>query len=190
LAGALVVPGLQPIGVRQPPCYCPTCGAAFPWTKQRRPPKAESLAVLEAMLRRLPLVVRQLQTRHGDRPAFRVVDERDLEDLLRSFLPLHFDDIRPECRTPRYSAVTRTDYLLAKEGIAITAKWVSADVRESLLIEQVREDAEYYRRERKCRILMAFLYDPEGVTREPHALEAACSGLGSEPEVRCVTSTR
>jgi hypothetical protein len=118
------------------------------------------------------------------------VDERDLEDLLRALLPLHFEDIRPECRTPRYSAMTRTDHLLAKEGIALTVKLANADVRESQLIEQFREDVEYYRQERKCRILIAFLYDPEGVAREPHALEAACSGLGSEPEVRCVISAR
>src|SRR5579872_5087894 len=158
LPGALVVPGQQPLGVRQPPGYCSTCGAAFPWTKLRRPPKAESLVILEAMLRRLPLVIRQLRSRHGDRPAFRVADERDLEDLLRALLPLHFDDIRPESRTPRYSAVTQTDYLLAKEGLAITVKVVNADVREPQLIEQLREDAEYYRRERKCRVLIAFLY--------------------------------
>ncbi len=36
LPGAIAVPGLQPIGVRQPPCYCPTCGVAFPWTARSR----------------------------------------------------------------------------------------------------------------------------------------------------------
>jgi hypothetical protein len=186
LPGALAAGGLQPIGVRQPPRYCPTCGAAFPWTKQRRPPKTETLAVLEAMLRRLPLVIRQLRTRQGDRPPFRVVDERDLEDLLRALLPLHFDDIRPECRTPRYSAVTRTDYLLAKEGIAITVKMMGADVRVSQLIEQLREDADYYRRERKCRILIGFVYDPEMKTPEPMRWEGACAGTEEAMQVRCV----
>jgi hypothetical protein len=186
LPGALVVPGLQPIGVRQPPCYCSACGAAFPWTKQRRPPKAESLIVLESMLRRLPLVIRQLRSRHGDRPVFRVVDERDLEDLLRSILPLHFNDIRPECRTPSYSAVTRTDYLLAKEGIAITVKMVGADDRVSQLIEQLREDADYYRRERKCRTLVGFVHDPEMKIPEPMRLENACAEAEEEIQVRCV----
>jgi hypothetical protein len=186
LPGALVVPGLQPLGVRQPPCYCSTCGAAFPWTKQRRPPKTESLTVLESMLRRLPLVIRQLRSRHGDRPPFRIADERDLEDLLRALLPLHFEDIRPECRTPRYSSVTRTDYLLAKEGIAMTVKWVNADVRVTQLIEQLREDAEYYGRERKCRILMGLVYDPEMKVPEPTKLETACSGTEDAMQVRCI----
>jgi hypothetical protein len=188
LPGALVVPGLQPLGVRQPPGYCSTCGAAFPWTKQRRPPKAESLIVLESMLRRLPLVTRQLRTRHGDRPPFRVVDERDLEDLLRALLPLHFDDIRPESRTPCYSAGTRTDYLLAKEGVAVTLKWVNADVGVAQLMEQLREDAEYYRRERKCRVLLGFIYDPEMRLPEPMKMESACSIVEDEMQVRCVVS--
>ncbi|HWG44857.1 MAG TPA: DUF2321 domain-containing protein [Gemmataceae bacterium] len=181
LPGAVAVGGLQPIGVRQPPAYCATCGAAFPWTEQRRPPKQESLAVLETMLRRLPLVIRQLRVRHGDRPPFRVADERDIEDLLRSILPLHFDDIRPECRTPRYAAGTRTDFLLGTEAIAITIKFAGPN-----LAEQLVEDTAYYRRERKCRTLVVFLYDAEGLTHESNVLEITSSNREDELEVRCV----
>jgi hypothetical protein len=181
LPGALVVPGLQPIGARQPPAYCATCGAAFPWTKQHRPPKTETLTVLENMLERLPRVIRQLRVRHGDRPPFRVVDEKDLEDLLRSLLPLHFDDIRPECRTPSYAADTRTDFLLAAERIAITVKLAQPSVAE-----QFPEDAEYYRRERKCRTLVVFVYDPESSLREPCLPPTFDVEDSEEPQVRCV----
>ena len=178
LPGAIVVPGLHPVGVRQPPCYCPTCGAAFPWTLRRRPPKREAVSILETMLRRLPLVIRQLRSRHGDRPPFRVVDEHDLEDVLRSLLPLHFDDIRPECRTPSYAADTRTDFLLAPENIAIAIKLVKPN-----LMQQVQEDVAYYQRERKGRTLLVFVYDPESIFREPPQLDTTC---GDEPEVRWV----
>ncbi|HEY7153323.1 MAG TPA: DUF2321 domain-containing protein [Gemmataceae bacterium] len=181
LPGALIVPGLQPIGARQPPAYCATCGAAFPWTKQRQRPKTEALAVLENILERLPQVIRQLRVRHGDRPPFRVADEKDLEDLLRSLLPLHFDDIRPECRTPSYAAGTRTDFLLAADRIAIAIK-----LAQPRILEQLPEDAAYYRRERKCRTLVAFIYDPEASLREPCAPLAASAEDGEEPEVRCV----
>ena len=184
LPGALIVPGLQPIGARQPPAYCATCGAAFPWTKQRQQPKTETLAVLENMLERLPRVIRQLRVRHGDRPPFRVADEKDLEDLLRSLLPLHFDDIRPECRTPRYAADTRTDFLLAAERIAVTVKFPP-----SWIVEQLREDAAYYRQERKCRTLVAFVYDPEGAIREPYLPSASGAENDEEPEVRCVVGS-
>src|SRR5262249_19589729 len=113
LPGAIAVPGLHPVGARRPPLYCPACGAAFPWAHPPRPATAEPLDSLEGMLRRLPRAVRQLRVRQGDRPAFRVVDEKDLEDLLRALLPLYFDDVRPQSRTPRYAACTRTDFLLA-----------------------------------------------------------------------------
>jgi hypothetical protein len=180
LPGAVVVPGLQPVGARPAPHFCEMCGAAFPWTRQRRPPKREPLTILENLLRRLPRVIRQLRVRHSDRPPFRVADERDLEDLLRALLPLHFDDIRPECRTPSYASVTRTDFLLVPENIALTIKWA-----QPRILEQVPEDAAYYRRERKCRTLVAFVYDPESSLRE-QCFPLGCTEDDEGPEARCV----
>lgn len=180
LPGAFVVPGLQPVGLRPAPHFCEMCGAAFPWTRQRRSPKREPLVLLDNLLRRLPRVIRQLRSRQGDRPPFRVADERDLEDLLRAMLPLHFDDIRPECRTPSYAAATRTDFLLVPEDIALTAK-----LARPRILDQIQEDAVYYRSERKCRTLVVFVYDPEASLREPCVPPAD----GEEPEVRCVVGS-
>jgi hypothetical protein len=180
LPGAIVVPGLQPVGARPAPHFCAKCGAAFPWTHLRRRPPHEPLAILENLLGRLPRVVRQLRVRHGDRPPFRVADERDLEDLLRALLPLHFDDVRPECRTPRYAAGTRTDFLLVPENFALTIKWV-----QPRILEQVPEDVSYYRHERKCRTLVVFVYDPESALRE----SCLPPMTAEEPEVRCIISS-
>jgi hypothetical protein len=140
-----------------------------------RPPKREALLILENFLRRLPRAIRQLRVRNDDRPPFRVVDEKDLEDLLRALLPLYFEDIRPECRTPSYASSTRTDFLLAEDGIALTLKLAKPRV-----VEQATEDAAYYRVERKCRTLVVFIYDPEASLREP------CLPPVEEIEVRCV----
>src|SRR5439155_25452025 len=99
----------------------------------RRPAvAAPPLAALETLLRRLPRVVHELRSRHGERPPFRAADGYDLADLLRALLPLHFDDVRPPSRTPSYAAATRTDFLLVSppggRAIALTAKWVAADL--------------------------------------------------------------
>jgi REase_DpnII-MboI/Uncharacterized protein conserved in bacteria (DUF2321) len=188
LPGAVYVPGLLPVGGRQPPWYCATCGAPFPWADRPSPAAPGTLALLEPLLRRLPRVVRQLRVRQGDRPPFRVEDERDLEDLLRALLPLHFDDIRPEGRTPRYAPGTRTDFLLAAEGTAVTAKYARPGVREPQLAEQLREDADYWR-QRACRTLAGFVYDPEGLLRQPAVLETAWSVREEDFEVRCVIAS-
>jgi hypothetical protein len=185
IAGALVVPGLQPVGVRRPPMYCAACGGAFPWTDRRHPDPREPLGLLEAMLRNLPRTVRQLRVRHGDRPPFRVADEHDLEDLLRALLPLHFDDVRPQCRTPRYATDTRTDFLLAPEHIVIAAKLIRADVREPQFAEQLREDAAHYRALPNCTTLVVYVHDPEALVREPQTLATGAQGEG-ELRVRCV----
>ncbi len=189
LPGAVRVPGLSPVGVRRPPRWCAACGAAFPWTETAAPAAADPLAPLERMLRRLPLVIRQLRWRQGDRPPFRIEDEKDLEDLLRALLPLHFDDVRPECRTPRYAAGTRTDLLLAAERAALTVKVVRPPFEASRLAEQLGEDADYYRGRPDCGVLVALVYDPEGTLHEPRGMEAAWSIREDDWELRCVVST-
>jgi hypothetical protein len=187
LAGAVAVPGLVPVGRPKPPQHCSGCGAAFPWAAGATPAAPPALATLETMLRRLPRTVRQLRFRHGDRPPFRVTDEYDLEDLLRALLPLHFDDVRPEGRTPTYAG-TRTDFLLVPEAVAVTAKLARPRPCDRQVLEQVEEDVAYYERPRGCGTLVAWVYDPDGSIREPGPLETACSKLHSTIDLRCIIS--
>jgi hypothetical protein len=191
LPGAAPVPGLHPIGHPRPPAFCCRCGAAFPWT--RRPAAAAPpLAALETLLRRLPRVVHELRSRHGERPPFRIADVYDLEDLLRALLPLHFDDVRLLSRTPSYAAATRTDFLLVSpvggRTIALTAKWVTADLNERVLARQWDEDVRYHEGQRDCGVLVGFVYDPEGRLPDPAALETAWSRPQGDVELRGVVA--
>jgi hypothetical protein len=129
-------------------------------------------------------VVRELRVRHDDRPPFRVMDEKDLEDLLRALLPLHFDTVRPQTRTPRYSASTRTDFLLAPERIAVMVKIARPSAREPQLADQLCVDATCYRTQRTCDAVVCYVHDPESVLREPRLLANTqeLDGL----QVRCV----
>lgn len=185
LPGAVYVPGMVPLGRTQPPQFCPTCGAAFPWS--RRPaPVSSQLATLETLLRRLPRAVRQLRSRHGDRQPFRVQDEHDLSDLLRALLPLHFDDVRPESRTPSYSPDTRTDLILGAEKMALVMKRTAPTIRAAQLAAQVEEDVAYYTREGRCRRVLIGIYDAEALLTEPRQLETAWGRTEGELEVVCV----
>jgi hypothetical protein len=186
LPGAIPVPGLVPVGELQPPRHCPGCGAAFPWARQIALPSSSPLAALDATLRRVPQVVRQLRVRQGDRPAFRVEDERDLEDVLRALLALHSDDVRPVARTPSYAAGNRTDFLLAPERCVVVAKYVQPASRDTQLAEQLREDADHHHRQGNRETLVALVYDPEALLRQPDLLERAWSRPDERPRVHCV----
>jgi hypothetical protein len=186
IPGAVYVPGLTPAGSRPAPNYCAACGAPFPWNKARPSISSDPAAALETILRRLPLMIRELRSRHGFRPVFSIEDEHDLADLLRAVLSLHFGSIRLEGRTPRYASDQRTDLLLAEEGIAVSAKLAGSRIRERELEEQLREDADYYRGRRDCAMLVGFIYDPEGLLREPSALERAWSSHGDDLELCCI----
>jgi hypothetical protein len=187
IPGAGHVPGLVPVGRAQPPDFCSGCGASFPWSSKTEPePAPDPLANLERLLRRLPRVIRQLRSRHGNRPPFQVTDERDLEDLLRALLPIYFDDIRLESRTPSYTHGTRTDFRLKPHGIALTIKRTPSRDCEKQLGEQLQEDVTYYEKEHACKTLVGFIHDPEGFLREPEQLELMWSKPQDRLELRCI----
>ncbi|MBY0528456.1 MAG: DUF2321 domain-containing protein [Gemmataceae bacterium] len=185
LRGAVAVPGLVPVGTTIAPQFCTTCGAKFPWS-DIAPVAVISASPLEPLLRRLPRVVRQLRSRHGTRPPFRVEDVYDLEDLLRALLPLHFDDVRPESRTPSYAIATRTDFLLDAGALAVVIKRTMSCLRESQLCAQWPEDVAYYRQRRACRALLGFVYDPEALLVEAVGLEKQWAQAEGEWRMDCV----
>jgi hypothetical protein len=190
LPGAAYVPDMPAIGRPRSPQYCSACGAAFPWT-QRAPgnPAVRPLDRLEGLLRRLPRVIRQLRHRQGERQPFRVEDERDLEDLLRALLPLHFDDIRPESRTPGYSAGRRTDFLLWPSRIAVLAKRAAPGQGEKQITSQLEEDVHYYEKQATCRTLACLVYDPEGRISNPREAERVWSRLSEAVTIRAVIAS-
>ncbi len=190
LSGAVPVPGLVPLGRLQPPNYCCRCGARFPWADSSAAAcDADALAALEDLLRRLPPAARQLRSRHGIRPPFRVEDGHDLEDLLRALLPLRFDSVRTQSRTPRYALDTRTDFLLPAERVVLSAKRTSLEVREPQLVGQLEEDIDFYRRQQPGHVLVWFVYDPEQLLPNPRQRERAWSRSEEDLEVRCVIAS-
>jgi hypothetical protein len=187
LPGALPLPGPVPIGSRRPPSYCGQCGAPFPWAPRSRP-AADAVSTMERLLRRLPLVARQLRARQGDRPPFRVEAQGDLEDLVRALLPVHFDDALPEGRTPAYTPGRRTDFVLAGGALALTAKLLPPGAGEDRLTAELAEDIAYYQARPGCRALVCFVFDPEGRLPDPGRLEAAWSRPHDELDVRLVVA--
>jgi Uncharacterized protein conserved in bacteria (DUF2321)/REase_DpnII-MboI len=172
LAGALPVHGLDPIGSR-PPRVCTTCGAAFPWALLPEPSSDNPLAKLEHLLRRLPRVAREL------RPA------SELDALVRALLPIHFDDVRPEARTPRYAAGNCTALVLPEIEAVVVPHVVCSGIGEAELTRRRAEDVGYCRG--RFRTLVFFVFDPE--RRLPERLEAVWSQPEGKSKVRCIVAT-
>ena len=102
--------------------YLRTHLSAWSWSIRPQLPEpaavSDPLASLESLLRRLPRVIRQLRSRHGNRPPFLVSDERDLEDLLRALLHLLRGLLRGLRRLLlRFSSLFRRFLLLALSAV-------------------------------------------------------------------------
>jgi REase_DpnII-MboI len=128
------------------------------------------------LCRRFPLTVGELSRRHAQRPAFQIKDEYDVQDLLRSLLRLHFDDIRPEEWNPSYGGrQSRSDLLLKAERVIIETKMTRKSLGRRELIDQLIIDKAQYRNHPDCGSLVCFVYDPEHRLTNPTAIETDLS---------------
>jgi hypothetical protein len=187
MPGAVVVPGLHPVGTCTAPWYCASCGAAFPWRKKSADSRTGPAAsILEGFLRRLPATIRELRSRFGTRPAFRIEDEHDLEDLGRSLLPLVCNGVRLRSRVPGYAAGARTDFLIQPDGIVLALKKTALGMRLAQLDHQRQEDLAHYRAVPECRALWIYILDLQGYLPAPRRLELVWSNSDEEPVSRCI----
>jgi len=128
--------------------------------------------LVESVLERFPVVVREIGRRHGNRPSFEIRDEYDVQDFLRGLLRIFFDDIRDEEWTPSYAgASARMDLLLKNEQIVIEVKMARRGLGEKQIREQLIIDKAYYKQHKDCKKLYCFIYDPEGRIKNPRGFE-------------------
>lgn len=122
--------------------------------------------------RRFPLYIEELKRRYNKRESLSVADEYDLQDLLRSTLKLHFDDVRQEEWNPSYGgAQSRSDLLLKPERVVIEIKMTRTGLTQRKLIEQLTVDKAQYKGHPDCETLICFVYDPGHHLGNPSALE-------------------
>jgi hypothetical protein len=157
-------------GEREPPVHCEKCGKPFPWANLHNRIDTSSLAVewLENLFTKFHSIAIQLQRRHKQRDKITITDEYDMQDIIRSFLVLKFDDVRLEEWTPSYAGnSSRMDFLLKDHGIIIESKITrpshgSKEISDELIIDLTR-----YKTHPDCRILVCFIYDRDSVIENP-----------------------
>jgi hypothetical protein len=136
-------------------------------------PKSQSiLNKLELLCERFHLVARQLRTRYSDRNTINIEDEYDVQDLFHSLLTIYFDDIRKEEWTPSYAgSCSRVDFLLKQEEIVVEIKKTRKGLGSRELGEELLVDIQKYQVHPSCKILVCFVYDPEGRIANPRGIE-------------------
>ncbi|HWS84670.1 MAG TPA: hypothetical protein VN207_10465 [Ktedonobacteraceae bacterium] len=143
----------------------------------KKNPQEAALEKIELIANRFRIVARQLRQRHCDHKAPRhtleIRDEYDVQDLFHALLRLFFDDVRDEEWTPSYAGnASRIDFLLKQEQILVEIKMTrpgltkGKDVSDQLII-----DSERYRVHPDCKMLVAFVYDPQEYLNNPSGIE-------------------
>jgi hypothetical protein len=146
---------------------------------------AKPLSIVDNLIKRFHGVVRQLRVRHEQRPTLDVADEYDVQDLLHALLRLHFSDIRKEEWTPSYAGNSaRMDFLLKTEEIVIELKMTRKGLKEKDLVDQLLVDIARYEEHPHCKVLVCFVYDPDGRIGNSTAIVSDLEKRKSKIEVR------
>ncbi len=133
--------------------------------------------LIEKIFLRFHLIVGEINRRHDNRDTLQITDEYDVQDLLRSVLRLHFDDIRKEEWTPSYAGKsTRIDFLLKQEQIAIETKMTRKGLDKKKLGDELIVDIAHYQKHPECKTLYCLIYDPEERVSNPVGFEKDLSG--------------
>jgi hypothetical protein len=135
-------------------------------------PQTYALERIELIANRFHIIARQLRHRHSDRPTLIIENEYDVQDLFHALLRLFFDDIRDEEWTPSYAGgASRIDFLLKAEQVVIELKMTRAGLKAKEVSDQLIIDTDRYRAHPDCKMLVAFVYDPQEYLNNPRGIE-------------------
>ena len=167
-----------------PPKHCHVCGKPYPWTERQLAKQQETgennfspIDIILNSLGRFHLITKPLRDRQHKRDPFKIENEYDVQDLLHAILKIHFDDIRPEEWTPSYAgSAARMDFLIKEIQLVIEVKKTRDTLKDKEVGEQLIIDIKKYAQHPDCKILICFVYDPDGLIRNPAAIERDLSG--------------
>jgi hypothetical protein len=137
-------------------------------------PAIDPVEALRKICARFHLVARQLRLRRDGRPTLEVEDELDVQDLFGTLLKLDFDEVALDDGDGREKETgpIPCGYRLHHGRVAVIARKTRPGITARELAEQVKGDSAYYSAQADCRLLLCFIYDPEGRIGNPRAFES------------------
>jgi hypothetical protein len=129
-------------------------------------------------------VVKQLRTRHANRPTVDIQDEYDVQDVMHALLRIFFEDVRDEEWTPSYAGgAARMDFLIPEVETVLEVKKTRNGLGLKEVGEQLLIDIAKYQKHPKCKRLICLVYDPEGRISNARGLEKDLRGKHGELDV-------
>jgi hypothetical protein len=145
------------------------------------------LSELVRLLGSFHRVARQLRFRREGRATLKISDEYDVQDLLHALLKIDFSDVRPEEWTPSYAGKSsRTDFLLKNEKIVVETKKTRSLSAAKNIGDELIIDIARYQTHPDCKLLVCFVYDPDGYIQNPAGLKNDLQSKSGSFEVHIV----
>jgi hypothetical protein len=133
--------------------------------------------LLETILQSVCVASRSLSHRRAGRPAFELVHEFDLQDLLYVVIKSVFHDARVEEFTLKHAGTQkRIDIVVPVANSVVETKLVRDREHSRTVCDEVKVDIESYHVHPSCGILWVLLFDPNGFLMDPQTIERDLSG--------------
>ena len=141
--------------------------------------------LLEIIIYGLPRAKLPLAKRRSGKPAIRLADEYDVQDLFNALLQPWVKDIRAEEYTPSYAGTsTRMDFLLNEHKIVCEIKFVRDDSHAKKVGDELIIDIAHYRQHPNCETLYAIIYDASELIRNPDGLQSDIESQSDSLDVK------
>ncbi|MCC3651683.1 hypothetical protein LIX60_09430 [Streptomyces sp. S07_1.15] len=149
---------------------------------------ANSLDTLADSLARFPSFLRDLANSPvSNIPPPRVENEKDLQVLIGACLRLMCDDVRPEDYIAEYAGGrSRVDFFLPEAGIIVETKMTRDSLTDRKVGEELLIDWGRYSSRSDCRGILAVIYDPRMLLRNPAGLAADLSQPSKNPSTKVI----
>jgi hypothetical protein len=140
-----------------------------------------SLGIIVNILKNFHEVVKQLAYRYEDRATITIQDEYDVQDLLGALLKINFADVRSEEWTPSSAGKSaRMDKLLKVEKMVIEVKMTHEKHKDKEIGDEIKIDYATYKTHPDCKFLVVFIYDSQGLLKNPHGLKNDLEKISSK----------
>lgn len=131
-----------------------------------------------------------LSNRQHQRPDFKIENEYDVQDLFHALLLTRFLEVRREEYGPSYAgASTRSDFYLKSDSIVVEMKMTRDGLNDKKLGEELIIDIAHYK-QRGCKAVICFVYDPKHRLKNPAVLEADLSKTTDGMHVKVIIRPR